>query len=99
MEGNFSKDGAGVGGGGVAMVQDVMRAQGAADETSLARPLLTSCYGARFLRGRGPVGVCSPGVGDPCTRDNQIPNPSFVDLNFTDILEVSPGIQRRKGSI
>ena len=35
---------------------------GAADEASLALPLLTSCCAAWFLTGRGP------GVGDLCPR-------------------------------
>ena len=39
---------------------------GAADEASLACPLLTSCYAACFLTGHGPVLVRGPGVGDPC---------------------------------
>ena len=39
-----------------------------ADEVSLAHPLLTSCCVARFLRGRGPVLVSGPEVGDPCFK-------------------------------
>ena len=38
---------------------------GAADEASLACPLLTSCCVARFVTGCGPVLVHGPGVGDP----------------------------------
>ena len=38
---------------------------GAADEASLAHPLLTSCRVARFLTGCGPEPVRSPGVCDP----------------------------------
>ena len=41
---------------------------GAADEVLLTCPLLTFCCAARFLTGRGPVSVRSPGVGDPCYR-------------------------------
>ena len=41
---------------------------GAADEAWLARPPLTSCHGAGFLTGRGPVPVRGPGVGDPCFK-------------------------------
>ena len=38
---------------------------GAADEASLACPLLTSCCAARFPTGRQPLPVLGPGVGDP----------------------------------
>ena len=51
VENNFSTDG-----GGWGMVQAVCERWGAADETSLARPLLTSC-------------CVVPGVGDPCPKE------------------------------
>ena len=44
---------------------------GAADEASLARPLLTSCCATQFLTGHGPVPVHGLGVGDPCYRNNR----------------------------
>ena len=42
---------------------------GAADEASLACPLLTSCCVAQFLTGLRPVPVRGPGVGDPWYRE------------------------------
>ena len=64
VEDNFPTDlgvGCGDGSGGNASDGDRW---GAADEASLACPLLTSCCAARFLIGLGR----GPGVGDPCVR-------------------------------
>ena len=42
------------------------------NETSLARPLLTSCCAAQFLTGHGSLSVHGPGVGDPWFKDTQL---------------------------
>ena len=60
MEDSFSGDGAGGDASGGNASDGVL--WGAADEASLARPLLTSCCAARFLTGRGS------GFGDPCYK-------------------------------
>ena len=48
-------------------MSDGERWGGAADEASLAHPLLTCCA-AQFLTGRRPVPVHGPGIGNPCFR-------------------------------
>ena len=70
MEGSFSTDGAGNGSGSHVSHASGGNASdgercGVADDASLASPPLTSYCAARFLTGRGPVPVCSPGLGDP----------------------------------
>ena len=42
---------------------------GVADQVSPTGLLLTSCCVAPFLTGCRPVPVCSPGTGDPCSRE------------------------------
>ena len=67
VEDSFSTGGMAVGGDGSGHNASRGERWGAADEASLARPLMTSCCAARFLTRRGPVQVQSPGVGDPCS--------------------------------
>ena len=55
MEDNFSTDWGRGGGGRNGMGPAVMRAMGAADAASLARPPLTFCSAALFLAGCGPL--------------------------------------------
>ena len=78
VEDKFSMDWLGRGwswGRGWFRAQAVTRAMGsdgerwgAADEASLVRPLLTSCWAAQFLTDLRPLLVRSPGVGDPCLK-------------------------------
>ena len=79
MEDNLPRTRAGAGEGTVQVVTRVMGSDGtqwgvmgrdgerwgAANEASLSRPLLTSCWEARFLTGHGSLPVHSPGVGGP----------------------------------
>ena len=72
MEDNFSTDQGWVGEGSGSNASDGSggnggdgEQRGAADEASLARPLLTSCRAARFLTGHGPLPVCGPGLWTP----------------------------------
>ena len=65
VEDNFSTNGGGCrGGGGEGSGSNVSDGErwGAAEETSLAHPPLTTCCAAGFLTGHGR------GVGDPCDR-------------------------------
>ena len=74
MGDRFSTDGVGHGGGGSGSNASGGERWGVAvniDEASLARPPLTSCCAARFLTAQGPVLVCGPGVGDPCSNGPQ----------------------------
>ena len=76
MEDNFSTDGGGGGGGrgdGSGSNASYGERCGAADETLLICPPLTSCCAAGLLTGRGPVLVHGLGVGDPwCRRQEGI---------------------------
>ena len=68
MEDRFSMDGrGGVGDGSGGNASDGERWE-AAGEASLAGPPLTFCCAARFLKGREPVPVHGPGVGEPCSK-------------------------------
>ena len=58
MEDNFSTDGGGGSDGSGGNVSDGER----------WGVLVTSCCGAQFLTGRGPVLVHGPGVGKPCFK-------------------------------
>ena len=66
MEDSFSTDRVGDGSG--SNVSDGEQ-WGTAEEAPLTRPLLTSCWTARFLKGRGPLPVRGLGVGNPCTKE------------------------------
>ena len=48
------------------------------DETSLASPLLTSCYTAWFLTGHGPKTVHGLGTGEPCLMAMQGPGADYL---------------------
>ena len=61
----FPRTGAGGGGDGSGGNASSGERWGAADEASLASPLLTTCRAAQFLIGRRPILVRGPGVGDP----------------------------------
>ena len=92
MEDNFSTDGCVWGG----WFRRGCERRGAADEASLARPLLTSGCAARLLTGCGPVWVHGLGVGNPCARvhavgknsrsqDGTSPQSSSLERNRNDV--------------
>ena len=63
-------------GGNAAMGRD---GEWQAYEASPARPLLTSCCAARFLTGRGPILVHSPGGWGPLIYETKL---SFADGDY-----------------
>ena len=71
MEDKFSKDGVGDGSGGNA--SDGER-WGAAEETSLAHPRLTSCCATPFLTGLGPI------LGTPAIGERRQPSELFITI-------------------
>ena len=67
VEDNFSTFWVGGGDGSGGNASDGER-WGATDEAALLRLTLTFCCAARFLTGRRPVPVRSPGARDPCIK-------------------------------